>query len=461
SREAQRVAKLPLSARRRPAPRLASHLSQQARDRDPTVLVHRTLLDAPLQQKMEALARQAASRIAPRASVAIVIADSHSGAILASVGSAGIGSEARRGWIDMTQAPRSPGSTLKPFVYGLAIEDGLVRPASMIMDSPADFSGYRPTNFDLTYQGSVSIRRALQMSLNVPAVKLIDAVGPSRLVARMKRAGVTTRLPQNSRAGLGLVLGGTSLSLTELVQLYANLVSTAGRPLAIGDGIRSQPGLMNGRPILSPVSAWHIRDMLAGLRPPNGARALSIGYKTGTSYGHRDAWSVGFDGRHVIGVWVGRADNGPVPGITGTKTAAPILFEAFARSGLKIEPMPPAPAGALRETVLELPTPLRLFEEKRHRARFSNIHREDALEIAFPTHGDQLELAEFADGSKAPIVIKLQGGVPPFRLLENQNPLPEIHRQRKLLWSPSSRGTSRLSVVDSLGQSQALDVVIR
>ncbi len=459
--EVRRVAELPILADRPSMRQLAPHLAQLARDRDPTSLIHKSLLDANLQARMEKLAQRSAGKINSRASVAIVVADSLNGEILASVGSAGIEDEFRKGWIDMTQAPRSPGSTLKPFVYGLAIEDGLVRPASMIADRPTDFGGYRPTNFDLTYQGDISVRRALQRSLNVPAVKLMDAVGPSRLVARMKRAGVTARFPSNSHPGLGLVLGGTSLSLTELVQLYANLVNTRERPIALGDGIRSTPGELNGRTILSHVAAWHVRDILFGMREPNGSGRIAIGYKTGTSYGHRDAWSIGFDGRHVIGVWVGRADNGPVPGITGMKTASPILFEAFSKSGLKLERLPQAPAGALRESISELPAQLQQFQERAYRGRFSNINQSESLVMAFPSHGDELEQAEFADGSSAPVIIKLQGGVPPFRLLENKRLIQTVFRQRRLSWFPKSKGTSRLLVMDSLGQTQTMDVVIR
>jgi penicillin-binding protein 1C len=459
--EAERVASLPIALSRKQIPMLAPHLSRLAVDRDPGALQHQTRLHAPLQRRMENLARQAARKVDQRASVAIVVADSISGDILASVGSPGMDDAARRGWVNMTQAPRSPGSTLKPFVYGLAIEDGLVRPASMIADRPADFDGYRPTNFDLTFQGDVSVRRALQMSLNVPAVKLMDAVGPTRVVARLKRAGVSPRFANGSAAGLGLVLGGTSLTLTELVQLYANLVSTHPKPISLGDGIRQQPGGLGGRRLLSPVAAWHVIDMLAGVPEPVGSKALTIAYKTGTSHGHRDAWSVGFDGRHVIGIWVGRADNGPLPGITGIKTAAPILFSAFDRSGLKPTAFPAAPAGALREPLEDLPQPLKSFQEKAHRMLFSSIAPSDLLQVAFPAHGDELEMARFADGSTAPIMIKLQGGVPPFRLLENQRPVERIFRQRQLFWSPKSRGTAKLSVVDAIGQSQALDVRIR
>ncbi|MEP0944213.1 MAG: penicillin-binding protein 1C [Rhizobiaceae bacterium] len=459
--EATRVRSLPLNFSRRHIPMLAHHLTQQAVDRDPAALKHSARLDALLQSKMETLARQSARKLGKRASVAIVIADSMSGDILASVGSPSMNDSARRGWVDMTQAARSPGSTLKPFVYGLAIEDGLVRPASMIADRPADFDGYRPTNFDQTFQGDVSVRRALQMSLNVPAVKLMDAVGPARMVARFKRASVSPHFVKGSSAGLGFVLGGTSLTLTDLVQLYANLISVHPKPISLGDGIRHKPGGLAGRRLLSRVAAWHVIDMLSGVPEPVGSKALPIAYKTGTSYGHRDAWSIGVDGRHVIGVWVGRADNGPLPGITGIKTAAPILFNAFDSSGLKLTAFPPAPPGALREHLDDLPPSLKSFQEKAHRMLFTSIAAPDILQIAFPAHGDELERTQFADGTAAPIMIKLQGGVPPFRLLENQKLVAQIFRQRNLMWSPPSRGTAQLSVIDALGQSQSLDVRIR
>ena len=152
------------------------------------------------------------------------------------------------------------------------------------------------------------------------------------------------------------------MTLTELVQLYANLTSNHRNPVTLGDGIRHQPGNLNGRRLLSDVAAWHVMDMLSGVHEPLGSKRLPIGFKTGTSYGHRDAWSIGFDGRHVIGVWVGRADNGPVPGITGMKSAAPILFEAFENLAPQRTPISPAPAGALRESVDQLPASLQSFQ---------------------------------------------------------------------------------------------------
>ncbi|MEC9342510.1 MAG: penicillin-binding protein 1C, partial [Pseudomonadota bacterium] len=459
--EVARVARFDVPRRRLAMPDLAPHLAETARDRDPVARLHRTTLVHGVQAALERLARDAAARLDRRVSVAIVAADAGSGEILASVGSAGFLDEARGGWIDMTQALRSPGSTLKPFVYGLAIEDGMVLPETMISDRPADFSGYRPTNFDRTFQGDVSVRHALQMSLNVPSVRLLDAVTPARLVARMRRAGVNPVLPEGERPGLGIVLGGAGLSLTDLVQLYANVVTQGASPIALGDGIRAVPGRLNGPRPLSGVAAWHVADMLAGIAEPVGSRALGIAYKTGTSYGHRDAWSIGFDGRHVIGVWVGRSDNGAVPGISGIKTAAPIRFEAFAKAGLGIEPMPRAPAGAVRLRTAELPAGLRHFDRAGSATDFSSTPAGERLAIACPADGAELEMALLPDGEALPLVVKLQGGTPPFRLMGDGMPSPDASRRRQLYWTPAGAGTTRLTVLDGRGEARSVEIVLR
>ncbi len=205
----------------------------------------------------------------------------------------------------MTRVLRSPGSTLKPFIYGLAFEQGYVAQQTIIEDRPADFFGYRPRNFDMSYQGDVSVREALQLSLNVPAVRLLDAVGPTRLLVRFRRAGVKPVLPPNEAPGLAIALGGIGVTLKDLVQLYAGLASR-GRLVQIGDGVLDQPEKLEGEPLMEPVAAWNITDILSDVLAPRGSRQLGIAYKTGTSYGNRDAWSIGYDGAHVVGVWVGR-----------------------------------------------------------------------------------------------------------------------------------------------------------
>jgi penicillin-binding protein 1C len=458
--EVRRVADIPAPTGRHGMPDFAPHLAREALDRNPLANRHHTRLDGRLQSSLETIAKGAARRFGSFVSVALVAADARTGDILASVGSPDIHDQRRAGWIDMSRAVRSPGSTLKPFVYGLAIEDGLVLPETMISDRPANFDGYRPANFDMTYQGDVSIRKALQLSLNIPAVQLMDAVSPVRLLSRLGRAGVSVALPSGEEPGLGIVLGGGGLTLTDLVQLYANLAAARAGPVALGDGVRDHPVALPGPKLLESLAAWHVADILAGVPPPSGSRRLPVAYKTGTSYGYRDAWAIGFDGRRAIGVWVGRPDNGAVPGISGMNSAAPILFEAFGSRGIALEPLPPPPPAALRQLSEELPPPFRAFEPMAGR-RLAGTVGSTRLNVAFPSHGSEIELGTTGDGLNLPVVIKLQGGVPPFWLLADGKPIGDPSRRRQLLWKPEGGGVALLTVLDSVGQTRALQVRIK
>src|SRR5690606_5349608 len=206
--EAARAGLYEVSATRYALPALAAHAADAALRNRPAASSHQLTIRKSVQEGLEAVAFEAARRVGPRVSVAMVLADATTGEILGEVGSADYFNASRSGWIDMTSTLRSPGSTLKPFIYGLAMEEGLVAQETLIEDRPADFAGYRPKNFDMTYQGDVTIRQALQLSLNVPAIRLLDAVGPQRLVARFRQAGVTPALPPGEAPGLAIGLGG-------------------------------------------------------------------------------------------------------------------------------------------------------------------------------------------------------------------------------------------------------------
>jgi penicillin-binding protein 1C len=451
--EAHRARETSVPTVRRAMPFLAAHAAERAlREHRGEGRIELTL-SRRAQEGLERVARDAARRIGPRLSVAMVLADARTGDILAEVGSAGFFDESRSGWIDMTRAVRSPGSTLKPFIYGLAFEEGMVAQETIIEDRPSSFGGYRPRNFDLAYQGDVSIRTALQMSLNVPAVRLLDTVGPARLTTRFRRAGVTLALPRDEPPGLAIALGGAGLSLRGLVQLYTGFAN-GGAATTIGNMSEDRQTAT----LLDPRAAWQVADMLAGIAPPEGAAPRGIGYKTGTSYGYRDAWSVGFDGRHVLGVWVGRPDGAAVPGLSGYASAAPILFEAFAKSGLPVTALPRGPAGALRTPRNDLPAMMRRFSSPGDALRESGI-AEAAPQIVFPPQGARVELA-VAEDAAMPLVLKLQGGRAPFRWLANGRPLDGSSRRRTASWQPDGAGFSTLTVIDAAGRTASVKVFV-
>src|ERR1700722_1781838 len=214
---------IPVPRLRKPMPILAPHSADNAMLSVKNKPVIALTLDAGLQQTFEALARDRAAVLGPNISIGILAIDNASGEVLARVGSPDYFDDRRAGQVDMTRAVRSPGSTLKPFIYGLAFEDGFVHPESLIDDRPIRFGSYAPENFDMTFQGTVPVRKALQMSLNVPAVALLDRVGASRLSSRLKQAGANLVLPKDEVPGLAMGLGGVGITLQDLVQLYCRL----------------------------------------------------------------------------------------------------------------------------------------------------------------------------------------------------------------------------------------------
>ncbi|MCO6049952.1 penicillin-binding protein 1C [Mesorhizobium sp. RP14(2022)] len=451
--EAARASAEPIPTRRLALPSFAPHVTEAALRNTPapyTVTLRRSV-----QAALEAVARDSARKLGDRLSVALLLADARTGDILGSVGSADFFDHSRSGAIDMTRAVRSPGSTLKPFIYGLAFEQGLVAQETLVEDRPSDFHGYRPRNFDMGYQGDVSVRQALQLSLNVPAIRLLDTVGPARLMARFAQAGVTLRLPPDEAPGLAIGLGGVGITLRDLVQLYTGL-SNGGPAKALHDGSeRELPVPLASADVLDERAAWQIADILSGVTPPKGAAPRGLAYKTGTSYGYRDAWSVGFDGRYVLGVWVGRPDGSAVPGLSGYESAAPILFEAFAKSGLPAIALPRPPSGAFRPARNELPVTLQRFDADDN-GLVSVARTEPAPRIVFPPEGTHVE----AGGDGPPLVLKLQGGRAPFRWLANGQPFGETARRRTATWAPDGTGFATLTVVDAAGRAASVKVFV-
>ncbi len=444
----------PVPRLRRPMPILAPHSADQAMASVKDTSVIELTLDSSLQKSLEALARDRAIALGQNISVAILAVDNASGDVLARVGSPDYFDDRRAGQVDMTRAVRSPGSTLKPFIYGLAFEDGFVHPESLIDDRPIRFGSYAPENFDMTFQGTVAVRKALQMSLNVPAVALLDRVGASRLSSRLKQAGANLVLPKDEAPGLAMGLGGVGITLQDLVQLYSGLARLGNtRPLR---EIASLHDPRDSLRLLDQVAAWQVGNVLLGTPPPENGVHNRIAFKTGTSYGYRDAWSVGFDGRITIGVWVGRPDGAPAPGIVGRTAAAPILFDAFARTGKLPAPLPKPPKGSLLASNARLPLPLRRYRPLGELVRTDG---EQAPHIQFPLNGSRID-ATGADGAPfSAMPVKVAGGVLPMTMLVNGVSVGEIDGRRQRMIDPPGPGFARLTVIDAKGAADT--VVIR
>ena len=245
-------------------------------------------------------------------------------------------------------------------------------------------------------------------------------------------------------------LGGVGIRLTDLVMLYTGL-ARLGSSLPLVERVGDAP-IRGERRLLDPVAAWYVGDVLIGAPPPDNAAPGRIAFKTGTSYGYRDAWAVGFDGRMTIGVWVGRPDGAPVPGLVGRVSAAPILFDAFARSGHAPAPLAHAPKGVVFAANNRLPPPLQRFRPDGVAAGAVG----EPPRIMFPPDGARLELAGGAKPDAVPL--KISGGTAPLTVMVNGVPLPAPEGRRTLFFDPDGPGFVRLTVMDARGAADSVMV---
>lgn len=341
----------PLLLAPRQEPALAPLLARRLNTPDSPPLI-RTTIDAALQRRLEDLLMGWRARLPERTSAALLVVETQSMAVRAYLGSIDLGDERRFGHVDMIHALRSPGSTLKPFLYAMAMDDGLIHSESLLQDVPRRYGDYRPGNFSMGFSGPVSASSALALSLNLPAVQLLEAYGPKRFAAQMRMGGMPLVLPPLAEPNLSLILGGAGSRLEDLVGGYAAL-GRGGNSAKIR--LQPQDPLVERR-LLSPGSAWITRRILSGLARPDRdphaelVQRPQLAWKTGTSYGFRDAWSVGVGPRYLIGVWIGRPDGTPVPGQFGLASAAPLMLQVHdllsnrdSQRGIEV-PVEPVPA---------------------------------------------------------------------------------------------------------------------
>ncbi len=357
-----------VAARTLQPPLSAALLAERLHEERPQARRIATTINAELQRALEARVSDYLGHLPDRTSAALLVVDNANLEALAYVGSGAFGDEARLGHVDMVRAWRSPGSTLKPFLYGLALDDGLIDSESLLIDAPQSFGSYRPGNFGLTYNGPVGAAEALRLSLNVPAVDLFDRIGPARFAGRLANAGLDLRLPYGAAPNLSVILGGVGVRMQDLVGAFSalNRGGVAGRVRYSPDDARID------RRLLSEGAAWIVRDVLeANPRPGYSPGTFDPGsrprvaWKTGTSYGFRDAWALGATRRFTFAVWVGRPDGTPLPGQYGAVTALPLLFQvvdSLPRSAMSATPEPP-PASV---TQADICWPLGAVFDSRH-----------------------------------------------------------------------------------------------
>ncbi|MDO5606756.1 MAG: penicillin-binding protein 1C, partial [Paracoccus sp. (in: a-proteobacteria)] len=444
----------PLPQTRQPFPAHAPLLAERLHRAHPAAAARiETTIDAPMQRAAEELVARAARAQSERVTAAVIIADHATGEVLVEIGTANWGSTPRGGFVDMTRAIRSPGSTLKPFVYALGFDDGLIHPETLIEDRPAAFGRWQPENFDRRFRGSVTIRRALQESLNIPVVRIAESLGTARIMAALRRAGIEVEVA-GGQPGLAVVLGGGGVSLHDLVAGYGAL-ARGGRGLELYDMPAARAADTDRPParLVGAPAAWQIGAILSQVLPPDGSRPGRVAYKTGTSYGHRDALAIGYDGRFVIGVWLGRADGTPVPGAFGGQVAAPLMFEMFDMLGPRARPLPAPPPETLIAANPGLPLPLRRFTppggatSAPARPGAAARAADEPLMIVFPPDGAELEL------TSDHFPVRARGGVPPYSWMLNGVPAI-IATPQPVADLPAAPGLSELSVTDSAGMTQ-------
>jgi len=426
----------------------APHLARALHEADARAAVLRTTIDPRLQAEVEALLAREAAALDPQATLAAIVVDNHDRGVLAYVGNADFASARRHGTIDAAQALRSPGSALKPLIYAMAFDRLLLHPETILDDAPRHFGDYAPGDFDGRFLGEVTAREALQYSLNVPAVAVLDRLGPARFVAALAAAGIRLKLPQpETEPGLAIALGGAGISLADLATLYVALARD-GTVAPLRLRADAPPGRETA--IFGPVAAWYVTDILGGAPPPSGMlppevrRARPLAFKTGTSYGFRDAWAAGYDAEVTIAVWAGRADGTPLPGITGRTTAAPVLFKIADLLGPAAAKPRPPPPGALILARRNLPANLqRLDSGPAERAG----RDPGGPRIVYPPDGSTVEW----HGEEVPL--EASGGRAPLRWLADGRLLPQGVPRRALYWTPAGEGFSRLTVIDAAGRS--------
>jgi penicillin-binding protein 1C len=327
----------PINAYRRPAPMAVPQLSVRLKKEQKNESIIRTTIIQSRQLEVEQMVRNYVNRLRVMniQNAAVMVVNNETMNVEVYVASADFKNITDGGQVDGIRAVRSPGSTLKPLLYGLAFDRGLLTPKTIINDVPTNFGGFEPENFDKRFNGAVSVEFALANSLNIPAVKVLKDLTPSVLIETMKKADFRTVKKQSKNLGLSMILGGCGVTLEELTRLFAAFAHD-GRLRALNYFATQNPKPILGMPLISAEANFLIHNTLTQITRPdlpnnfdNTYHLPRIAWKTGTSYGKKDAWSIGYNQHFTVGVWVGNFSGAGVPELSGANIATPLLFDLF------------------------------------------------------------------------------------------------------------------------------------
>ena len=443
SRLAAEASEFPVAVDRRAFPFTAAQFAAGlSRHAAPGAHIVATI-DAGIQSRLQTAVARATDGLDPKVGVAVLVVENRGRAIRAFA--SGTGPDSAGAFLDLTMTRRSPGSALKPFVYGLAFDGLMLHPETLIEDGPLDVAGYEPQNFDREWHGPVTARQALQQSLNVPAIRVLERVGPDRFVARLRQSGAVVRLP-SGKPGLAVALGGVGINLRDLTMLYAALANDGKvAPLASEEGTGAPPT----HTLIGETAAYYLRDILQRSPAPDGivspylTQGRAIAFKTGTSYGFRDAWAVGYSDAYTVGVWVGRVEGTPRPGAYGRNTAAPLVFDIFGILPPEDAVPHPKPSEAIETANTgNLPIALRRLSD----GSATRPH------LFFPPAAATVDLLRQSNGELSPVMLRAQGGKQPLRWIVNGEPV-RSDGGAELEWRPDGPGFVHVTIIDGNDRS--------
>lgn len=471
-------------------PRYALHmLNQIILQGNKTEPKHSTLQKA-LQIQVEALLKSELPFLEPMQTIAVLVVDNKTKMIRSYVGNADFFDEGRRGQVNMIDRVRSPGSTLKPFIYGLGFDEGIIIPETILQDVPTTYGDYAPTNFKDIFHGEVTVREALQQSLNIPAITVLESITPGRFMAHLQQTGVLLTLKTGiTQATLPIALGGVGMTLKDLVSLYVALANegqfspvTVWKHFEADNVIKSSitgstiNSTLNSAEIqlMSPHAARLISDILRGSQAPDGfisgelTGGTAIAYKTGTSYGFRDAWAIGYTTDYTVGVWVGKPDGTPSFNQTGRQNAAPVLFKLMHLLPNSKQPITAKSQGSIHQNIplapSQLPLSLRKFSAKHKK----NSVYEKTFYIQFPKDGMVINASSQSEKEVSSeacnidnFTLVLKGGKSPFYLFVNGNQIVDAHLSQTISYQPSFLGFHEITIVDSAGHAESVTIEVQ